>query len=66
MKRYANLKPMIRYRFKDRMNCVFFRDFKTDHEARLWFERNKIDFALKELSNLGPVYPNTNTTRYFQ
>ena len=53
MKRFASRKPLVRYRFKDRMNCVFYQSFRTDHEARLWYERNKVTYCLKEFGSLG-------------
>lgn len=49
MKRYGYHKPLVKYRFKDSMGCVFFREFHTGKEARLWFERNKVGFMLKEI-----------------
>ena len=63
MKSRVSRKPMIRYRFKDRMGCVFYQSFHTDCEARLWFDRNKVAFALKELSSMGIIYPGSNVTR---
>lgn len=53
MKRFASRKPLVRYRFKDRMNCVFYQSFRTDREARLWYERNKVVYCLKEFGSLG-------------
>ena len=55
MRRFAS-KPLVRYRFKDQMNCVFFKNFHTDREARLWFERYKTVYALKELNSVGIFY----------
>ena len=51
MKAYTR-KPMLKYRFKDRMNCVFFKHFHTDREARLWYERNKAGYMLKEFGSM--------------
>jgi len=50
MRKYAKRKKLIKYRFKDHMGCVFFKDFQTDREARLWYDRNKTNYMLKELS----------------
>lgn len=58
-------KPLIQYRFKDRMNCVFFREFSTDREARLWYDRNKVTYQLKELSAVGMVYPHAVVSRIY-
>ena len=63
MKSRASRKQMIRYRFKDRMGCVCYQSFHTDREARLWFDRNKVNYALKELSSMGIIYPGNNVTR---
>ena len=49
MKKYGYRRPLIKYRFKDRMGCVFFKAFHTGKEARLWFERNKVTFMLVEI-----------------
>ena len=57
MKRYSKAKPMVRYRFKDRMGCVWFDTFATDREARLWFERNKQYYNLVEFGNMSNPYP---------
>lgn len=46
----------VKYRFKDTMDCVFFRTFRTDRDARLWYERNKMGFALKEYGRMGVIY----------
>lgn len=54
--RFGKTKPLIKYRFKDRMDCVFFKTFRTDREARLWYERNKIGYALKEFGSIGMTY----------
>lgn len=54
--RYFRIKPLVRYRFKDRMDCVFFRTFRTDREARLWFENNKVAYQLKEFGSMGLTY----------
>lgn len=54
--RNGNRKPLIRYRFKDDMGCVTYRLFQTDREARLWFDKNRIDLGLKELCNVCLVY----------
>lgn len=53
MKRHGKRKLLVRYRFKDSMGCVFFKEFHTGKEARLWFERNKIEFLLVELTDMG-------------
>ena len=52
MKRYARKRPLVSYRFKDRMGCVFFRKFNTGREARLWFERNKVNYMLVECTSM--------------
>ena len=57
MKRRYVRKPVVQYRFKDNMNCVFFRNFRTDREARLWYERNKTIYSIKEFGSMGTVYP---------
>ena len=49
MRKYRYRKPLIKYRFKDRMGCVFFKAFHTGKEARLWFERHKVEFLLVEI-----------------
>ena len=49
-------KCLIKYRFKDSMGYVFFRTFRTDHEARLWYERNKVGYSIKEFSSMGITY----------
>lgn len=54
--RLGRTKPLVKYRFKDRMDCVFFKTFRTDREARLWYERNKIGYALKEFGSIGMTY----------
>ena len=51
-------KPLLRYRFKDSMGCVFFREFQTDREARLWHERNKVIYSIREFGNVGLSYSN--------
>ena len=51
-----NTKMRVKYRFKDRMGCVFFREFHTDKEARLWYERNKVAYSIKEFGSIGVVY----------
>lgn len=56
MRVYTCRKKMVRYRFKDRMDCVFFREFHTDREARMWYERNKVDYMLKELCYISSTY----------
>lgn len=55
MRQYAKRKSLIRYRFKDSMGCVFFKEFQTDREARLWFDRNKQTYSLKELGSMGAI-----------
>lgn len=55
MKRHV-MENVIRYRFKDSMGCVFFRTFYTDHEARLWYERNKAGYCLKEIGRMGVTF----------
>lgn len=52
MRKYANRKPLLRFRFKDRMGYVFFRQFHTCREARLWFERNKDEYMLMEIGSM--------------
>lgn len=54
--RLGRAKPLIKYRFKDKMGCVFYLMFRTDREARLWYERNKVGYALKEFGNVGITY----------
>ena len=54
--RLGRAKPLIKYRFKDKMDCVFYLTFRTDKEARLWYERNKVGYALKEFGNVGITY----------
>ena len=54
--KYSKQKPLIKYRFKDSMDCVFFKTFSTDREARLWFERNKVGYCLKEFGSMGITY----------
>lgn len=55
--RYNNrIKPLIKYRFKDRIGCVFFRTFHNDHEARMWYELNKVGYALKEFGSVCITY----------
>lgn len=56
MKPYARRKQLVRYRFKDRLNCVFFRNFNTRREAMLWFEKNKTEYMLKDFNFIGIVY----------
>ena len=58
--RKANRKPVIQYRFKDTMGCVFFKTFQTDREARLWFDRNKAEYCLRELGSVCSVFPGSN------
>lgn len=53
---YITGKPSIRYRFKDRMNCVFFRDFRSDWEAEIWHERNKFRYAIEEYGSVGKTH----------
>lgn len=53
---YGRIKPLIKYRFKDRMDCVFFKTFRTDREARLWFEQHKVGYALKEFGSVCITY----------
>ena len=55
MKRRST-KPLVRYRFKDHMGYVFFKAFRTDREARLWYERNKVESMIKEFGKMGSVY----------
>lgn len=55
-------KPLIRYRFKDDMGCVFFKTFNTDHEARLWYERNKVSYEIREFGSMG-IYTQGITIR---
>ena len=54
--RYGRVKPLIKYRFKDRMDCVFFKTFRNDHEARMWFEQHKVGYALKEFGSVCITY----------
>ena len=49
-------KPMIEYRFKDSMGCVIYQNFHTDREARMWFERNKMEMGLREIGSMGITY----------
>ena len=49
-------KPMIRYRFKDSMGCVTFRAFRSEAEALIWYEKNKMVYSLKEFGSLGYTY----------
>lgn len=53
MKRGCIRRQMIQYRFKDSMNCVFFRSFYTAREAHLWYERNKVVYSIREFSCMG-------------
>lgn len=55
MRRYKR-RPLVQYRFKDSMGCVFFKTFNTDREARLWFERNKLDYSIREFNSMGLTY----------
>lgn len=57
MREYAKRKPLVKYRFKDSMGCVFFKEFQTDRQARLWFEQNKQTYCLREIGNMGVTYP---------
>ena len=52
MKRHAAWKRMVRYRFKDRMGCVWFQSFKTDREAWAWYEKNKLTYSVVEFANI--------------
>lgn len=54
-------KPLVKYRFKDSMGYVFYRVFNNDHEARMWFERYKLAYTIKEFGNIGTTY-NANRT----
>lgn len=56
MKPYGNQKPLVRYRFKDNMGCVFFKNFRTDREARMWYEQNKYGYYIKEFGRLGESF----------
>ena len=58
--RFTN-KPLIKYRFKDSMGCVFYRTFYTDHEAMLWYERNKLAYTIKEFNSAGLAYSQNRT-----
>lgn len=49
-------KPLIKYRIKDRMGCVFYRTFNTDNQAYSWYERNKIMYEVKEFGRVGVVF----------
>ena len=51
MRYYSIRKPTVKYRFKDRMGCVWYRMFMTDREARLWYERNKVYYEIVEYGN---------------
>ena len=53
---YNSKKPYLKYRFKDSMGCVFYKAFHTDREARLWYERNKLEYSIKEFGNVGTTY----------
>ena len=57
MKKYAKRKPLIKYRFKDRLGCVWFNEFATEREARLWYERNKIAYYIVEFNSIGYNFP---------
>ena len=59
--RKANRKPVIQYRFKDTMGFVYFKTFQTDREARLWFDRNKVAYSLRELSNVRTFTPDCSS-----
>ena len=50
--KYGKKKPMRRYRFKDGMGYVVFRSFYSDREARLWFEKHKSEYYLKEIASM--------------
>lgn len=54
--RAGRMKPMIRYRFKDDMGFVTYKTFATDREARLWYDRNKLSYGLRELHSVDFVY----------
>ena len=56
MKRDRNCRPYVRYRFKDTMGYVFFKEFGTDREARNWYERYKRDYCLTEMGNVSTIY----------
>lgn len=60
MRRGSMFKPLVRYRFKDDMGCVFYKAFNTDKEARLWFERNKVGYCLREFGSMGETYKARN------
>lgn len=66
MRIYAKRQPMIKYRFKDSMGCVFFKQFRSDHEARLWFEQHKAHYCLREFGSLGQVYPVQSSGLYLR
>ena len=51
MRCHSIRKPMVKYRFKDKMGCVWFKVFMTDREARLWYERNKAYYEIVEFGN---------------
>lgn len=55
MRPYARQTTMLRYRFKDNMGYVFFRNFKTMKEAHLWYEQNKYYYCIKEFGRIGEV-----------
>lgn len=63
--RAGRIKPMIQYRFKDDMGFVTYKTFTTDREARLWYDRNKLDFGLRELHSVNMVYKSKNLDTYW-
>ena len=54
--RPGSRKPLIRYRFKDNRGYVYFLNFRTDKEARLWFEKNKEGYGIREFGSMGLTY----------
>jgi len=61
--KYNKRRPLLKYRFKDSMGCVFFKDFYTDREAHLWHERNKAAYTIKEFGKVSSLSTN-NCTRF--
>lgn len=49
-------RPLIKYRIKDRMGCVFFRTFTSDTDAYYWYEKNKMMYAVKEFGKIGTTF----------
>lgn len=58
--RLGKTRPLIQYRFKDDMGFVTYKTFTTDREARLWYDRNRLDYGLKELQSVNTIYKSKN------